>query len=276
MHALLLAAALVLAQDDAPEAPRAPGEPTHGLKVLGFTRDHRFLVYSGYSGGEEEAQEVTVVRDLLLGSSVLLNADDAAKYLTQHPVDPAAASRTSPDGKSIAEVRVDANDTGGSWMNGAWTSEKTSTWNLSVTRAGKTSTAATAAPADAVEVYWSPDGRYTLWLSRIESRGMRDVGSEDLRIGTDGRPSVAVVMDKAKLKESGLKIASLLDQAGFAVLATTAAQKSRPKSVVFARGGLDADAKALAARLPGGATVEPLTWAATTDLVVYFAGGAGK
>ncbi len=274
MHALLLTASLVLAQDDGAEVPL--GEPTHGLKVLGFTRDHQAVVYSGYFGEDELAREVTVSANLRGGAPRFLGETDAAAFLAKTPLDSAIASRTSPDGKSIAEVVVDASDTSGSWMKGVWKAEKSSAWDLSVTRNGVTTTAGTASPADLAEVFWSPDGRYTAWILSVASRGMRDPGSQQLVIASDGRPTASVVMEKAKLAAWAPKISALIDQGGYAVLATSAAQKARPSSVVFVKGGQEKAAKELAAKLPGGATVELLTWPSATDIVVYLAASALK
>jgi len=46
------------------------------------------------------------------------------------------------------------------------------------------------------------------------------------------------------------------------------AQKARPKTVVYVAKGSEAQAKALAALLPGGAAVEPLTWKVNASVVI--------
>jgi hypothetical protein len=278
MNALLVAAALVLAQDGEgePTRPLLEAAPTRGFKVLGFTKDHQSVVYSGYSGFDDDSTLVTVVERLTSSGTEVFSAADFEKWLARNPLEEPLASRTSPDGKSVAEVLVDATDNSGSWLNSRWKAAKSSVWKLSVTRNGVTTTAGTVAPADSAEVFWSPDGRYTAWIISVASRGMRDEGSQDLIIASDGRPTASIVMEKSKLAAWAPKISALVDKGGFAVLATTVAKQPRPKSVVFARNPADTAVKELAAKVPGGATVEPLTWASATDVVVYVAEAALK
>lgn len=85
---------------------------------------------------------------------------------------------------------------------------------------------------------------------------------------------------RIQLKSMGLapgteaKAAAALDTAGFAVTSWEAAQAKRATSVVYAGKGQEALAKKLAEALPGGATVEPLTWKAKVDVVVALGSSA--
>ncbi len=64
------------------------------------------------------------------------------------------------------------------------------------------------------------------------------------------------------------KAFAALEKAGFAPTHQRAAQDARNRSVVYAAKGNEMDAARIAAALPGGATVEPLTWTAQFDVVV--------
>jgi hypothetical protein len=52
------------------------------------------------------------------------------------------------------------------------------------------------------------------------------------------------------------------------------AQKAREKTVVYAAEGFEAQAQAIAAKVPGGAVVEPLTWKPIGDLVIALGASA--
>jgi hypothetical protein len=135
--------------------------------------------------------------------------------------------------------------------------------------------AAYCAPAGSVDVYWTPDGRRTLWIAHHAGHAMRDPGYDEIVVGTDGNPGVSVAVDKAKLKDAE-KISAALAKAGFTVLKVSAAKKPRDKSVVFAAAGHEAEAKKLAAAVPGGAEVQTLDWKSPLDLVVALGPDAVK
>jgi hypothetical protein len=61
---------------------------------------------------------------------------------------------------------------------------------------------------------------------------------------------------------------SLAASVGCVVSFAGEAKKARPASVIYFAKGNEAEAKALAEKLPGGATTEPLTWETTANLVL--------
>ena len=59
-----------------------------------------------------------------------------------------------------------------------------------------------------------------------------------------------------------------LEKAGFAPTGQGPADTARPRAVVYAAKGFEADAKRIAAAVPGGASVEALSWKCKFDVVV--------
>ncbi len=186
---------------------------------------------------------------------------------------PLVAARTSPDKKAVAEVVVGDVSQAGSWVGDSWVNGSSNEWSLVIKRGGTQALAAHCEPAGSVDVYWTPDGKRTLWLAHHSGHSMRDPGFDTLVVGTDGNPGVAVAMDKAQLKDAD-KVSATLAKAGFTVLSVTPAKKARDKSVVFAAAGHEADAKKLAAAVPGGAEVQKLDWKSQVDLVIALAPNA--
>jgi hypothetical protein len=253
-------------------AASAPGNVT---SIDGVTKDGRYLVWTGQD--DYESPGATVVQDLWTGARTVFgqelgedgpkDSDKLQKWKAAHPLVEVRAGRTSPDKQAVADVvSVEVTGSGG-WNGDTWSSGSSSGWNLVVKRGGTQQVAAKCDPASAVEVYWTPDGKRTIWVVGHRGRAMRDPGYDDLIIGTDGNPGVAVAVDKAKLRDAE-KLSAPFAKAGFTVLSLTPAVKAREKSVVFAAAGHEADAKKLAAAVPGGADVQKLDWKSQVDLVV--------
>jgi hypothetical protein len=274
---LTLGAAPALAQN-------APGNVTD---LFGTTKDGRYLVWAGMEGdpGMGEGTTTTVVQDLLTGAqTVYSEAADAPKQLGTeqldkwkgaHPLTPLVAGRSSPDKKATADVVAAAASTAGGWTGGVWSNDATEDWDLVVKRGAAQTLAARCEPASSIDVYWTADGKHTLWVARHNGHSMRDPGYDSLIVGTDGNVGVALAVDKAKLKAAE-QLAPALSKAGFTVLSVTPAKKPRDKSVVFAAHGREEDAKKLAAAVPGGAEVQKLDWQSPHDLVVALGPDAVK
>ena len=241
----------------------------NNIEVMGFSKDGRYLVYSSLAEDHDDWFNQVTAKDLLTGQVQTFRDGKEAGFLKAHPLVDAIAGRTSPDGKATAEVVAEEMKGGGVWSTDRWRLGRESAWHLSVARDGRTTKVAELSPGNYLDVYWSPDGKFTAWVAVTNSRGMRDPGFQEIVVGTDGRPSIALVMDKDNVKAGLLKLAQTVTKAGFAVVSSGSASKPREKSVVFAAEGLEEQAKALAAVVPGGATVEKLTWKAAARLVVY-------
>lgn len=85
-----------------------------------------------------------------------------------------------------------------------------------------------------------------------------------------GGPSVEVLAPGDAT--AGAAVADAAEKAGWAVAAMGVAKQARPKTVVFAAAGKETDAAKLAAALPGGASVEKLTWPSKAELVIAVGG----
>jgi hypothetical protein len=265
----------------------AQSAPSNVMELLGTTKDGRYVAWRGGDGDPMGGGEAMVVQDLLTGAqAVYLGAADDQhpnqpgpeqfdKWKETHELTALVMGRNAPDKKGVADVVSGAASAPGSWTNGVWSNSATDDWDLVVKRGAKQTVAARCAPASSIDVYWTADGKHTVWLAHHSGHSMRDPGSDNLIVGTDGNVGVAIAVDKAKLKAVE-KIAPALSKAGFTVLSVTPAKKPRDKSVVFAAQGHEEDAKKLAAAVPGGAEVQKLDWQSPHDLVVALAADAVK
>jgi len=190
-------------------------------------------------------------------------------------------SRTSPDGKSRAEVQAQTYSGKGTWKGADFKPPKHGVAELRVSR-GKKSTLSRswndglflATP------YWSPDGRYVAWVLKTSDwQGMDGSVQLYVVIGSGGNPRAQVLAAPDVLKQAGGPVTKAVEAAGLTVVLVGKAQKPRDQSVVYAAKGFEAAAKRAAAAVPGGATVEPLTWKPGVELVVALgrsALGGGK
>lgn len=91
-------------------------------------------------------------------------------------------------------------------------------------------------------------------------------------VGRTAPPLVELLVDKKKLDQLGPSLSSALGRAGYPPFRTAAAVKPRATSVVYAASGMEAAARLVAAAVPGGAEVQPLSW--KTDAEISVAAGA--
>lgn len=117
-----------------------------------------------------------------------------------------------------------------------------------------------------VRVWWSPDGRRALVAS--SSAFSYSGGYAALVPGPLPRVQVLYppggMLTSAQLQQLDALAAPL----GCVVSYAGEAKKARPTTVIYADKGFEKQAKALAEKVPGGATVEPRTWASNASLVV--------
>ena len=272
--------AVVLVASGASAADRVIRAPGSCL-IEGVTKDGRYLTWTG-NDGEGDPEQRLVVRDLISGAEVVLSDYDAEnservpagkKWREAHPLVAAVPGRTSPDKSRVLGLEQGAAVTG-AWVGDEWSSQG-GEWTMVVTHDGKASPVASMSVANAIDVFWTPDGKHTLFVAHHSGHGMRDPGYDELIIGTDGNPAVGLAVDKSRLKDAE-KIAGALGKTGFTVVSITPAQKAREKSVVFAAAGSEADAQRLAAAVPGGATVEKMGWKSPLPLVIALGPAALK
>jgi hypothetical protein len=149
----------------------------------------------------------------------------------------------------------------GSWEGNAFT--PATTFRAAVTRGSAEWPLTLPGVPDRVYAWWSPDSRRAL-LELITN------DSSTFLLVPGAFPRVQVLYPpKAPLDGDALvKVDRLAAKAGLVVAFAGEAQKARPKTVVYVAKGSEAQAKALAALLPGGATVEPLTWKVNASVVI--------
>ena len=128
---------------------------------------------------------------------------------------------------------------------------------------------------DTLSVYWSPDGRYVAWVvSPSRFHGMDGSSLVTASVGAAG-PQVQVLGMPEVLKVATSKVTAAVEKQGAMVVFVGRAKKARATSVVYAAAGSEREAQAIAKALPGGGTVEALTWAAGVELVVALGASAG-
>lgn len=117
--------------------------------------------------------------------------------------------------------------------------------------------------------YWSSTGRH-VFVELVEAtvRTMRgpDGGRQQYIVLPCG---VRVEVDApAGLEAAAGPVAEAVDKAGLAVVSIGTAKAHRAATVIYADDAHTAAATKLAAKIPGGATVDKLTWKPKADLVV--------
>ena len=242
--------------------------------VVGWTHDGKFAYV--INDGNEEGKQLVVLDvagfsgtrtfPLTGGTSDAPAEEDKKTFEKLGSITPASAAGSSADGKAFADVLLSASGSKGSWNAGHWEAGGPDAWQFSVKKGGKTFLAASSGSASSVTVYFSPDGRRTVWIVHYAGRSMRDPSEDDVLVGTGGTVAVGIVIDRARLSE-GKALAARLAKAGFEVMSVTAALKARDATVVYFSDRYPQEAKQLAALIPG-ATTEALTWASPRDLVV--------
>lgn len=263
----------------------------------GWTQDSRFVVFTlttewaaTEAGDGGKAVETWVV-DGRTGATAkyqagkpdkkakdVLSAEALAEWKKAHPLAPVVPSKTSPDKAATARIDLVADDGKGSWAGAGYAfgcqgedcMMMQGKLTFSVEKAGKTYRGAGWEESSAgnlrgaVVPYWSPDGHRVAWALERGYAMMNDFGYGKVFVSA---ASVRTEVVAAKDLSPDAAI-DALEKAGVYVTKTGPAQKAREKSVVYFAKGFDAEAKAAAAAVPGGATTEPLSWKAESDLVI--------
>lgn len=259
---------------------------------------------SGEQQGPTWSAVVAVVNDLNTGKAqryalsfkgegkkATAKAQDAVKALPDgaafeawkkdHPLS-LLLSRTSPDGKRTADITVKPSDAAG-WKKDTFEFERMagndgcrSLLTFSTASDGKTEPVQSwwgegpgaGMLSGTVRVAWSPDGRRLAWVIHRNSGMMRDHAQDLVKLSAATGPRIELLADKAIAEVAGPRVSEALALEGYFVANVGPAKKARDATVVYAAKGFEAQAKALAALVPGGATVEALSWKADSELVV--------
>lgn len=128
---------------------------------------------------------------------------------------------------------------------------------------------ATYQPTWKATPYWDPAGRHVAFLleeATVKTMRGPDGGRTSLVLVPCGtRISVVGPADAKAIKD---KVADLLEKGGYNVSDIGPAKAKRAATVVYANATHSAEAEKIARSIPGGATVEKLTWKPKVDIVV--------
>jgi hypothetical protein len=187
------------------------------------------------------------------------------------------ADRKSKTGTANIAVKLDEGSSAWKGSSIGWTVENSAKVSLSVTCGKVTNTgdlieqemSATYQPEWKATPYWDPAGRHVAFL-------MQEAVAKTMRGPEGGRSSIvlvpcgtriSVVAPASAIAEQD-KVAAALEKIGYNVVDLGPAKAKRAATVVYASAKHTAEAEALAKKIPGGATVEKLTWKPKADIVV--------
>jgi hypothetical protein len=126
-----------------------------------------------------------------------------------------SASRSSPDGKAMAEVKLNVpTETEGNWKGATFTPPKSGNHQLVIQRGGRSFVTGQADSIDTLSVYWSPDGRYVAWVvSPSRFHGMDGSSLVTASVGAAG-PQVQVLGMPEVLKVATSKVTAVVEKQG--------------------------------------------------------------
>lgn len=240
-------------------------------QVLGWTKDGAHFAY-----GACDQPPAFTPPDYCTGYYVLsartgdvVELKDKAAYeawTKAHPFADGTADGSNHGGK--AELVVVA--PGADWYHGTFSASAKPT-SCNIVR-GAEKLACHFTVAAGVIVSWSPDETRLAWISSRQPCDRDASGARCEPVVTAGvERAIGPEIDVAAidLKDASIdKTMMALEHAGFAPTSTAAAKAARAKSVVYVAKGFDDAGKKIAAAVPGGASVEPLTWKTDYDVVV--------
>lgn len=195
-----------------------------------------------------------------------------------HPLTKASARKTRAGEAGVAVKMENPEGDPPAWDKSSigWIVTGTTTVTLSVTCGKDTAReviqqemAAMYEPDWTATPYWDPTGHRVLFLlQEAVAKTMRgpDGGHIQYVVVPCG-PRVEVVASSG-LDQAAVKVADAVEKAGFTAISIGPAQAARPATVIYADAAHTELATRLAAAIPGGATVDKLTWKPKADLVV--------
>jgi hypothetical protein len=248
---------------------------TPSSTVLGFTAAGDFFVYT--VGFDEQPPDEWYVVSVRTGKQTAFSKkEEYAAWVAKHPMpgeDAAApaSGRKSPDGKT--EVVLQAK--GGKWTESDWSTDDEKAPSCSMkTPAGTLPCVSFSYRTGAgVSPYWAPSSARVVWFSSYRSCAPTGTGDytcdQDWNARVDRTAGPSVQMLAKDLPDSVLeKVSAAVEKAGFVTTNADTAKAAREKSVVYAsKTAMDA-AKKIATAVPGGATVEALSWKTPYDVVI--------
>jgi len=117
--------------------------------------------------------------------------------------------------------------------------------------------------------YRAPDHKRVAWLMVSDVvYAMANHRNARLLVAPARGPMLRLVAHAAILAQAMRPVRLALAEKGFLVASVGKADTDRARSAVYFAPGSEGSAKEIAAAVPGGATVEPLTWKEDSDIVV--------
>jgi hypothetical protein len=259
------------------DAPPIPG--LHVTAPIGWTTDGRWFVYA--FDRVDEAGETTQ------GVGALDTLTDTTTYVTlesfraEHPMAPLDVGPTCGAATLVQkdeELGGYGSYEGHQETNGYAFAQSLSTWlTLGVTADGQTWTHAEFGYERFLQVShaWAPGCHHLAWLlqggyQEYSPRARTPIGPYSPRMGLLVKPvgPVVHVMAHPSATAAVDPTIAALTAAGFAPHVGPAALQDRDYTVVYTALAARADAARIAAAVPGGATIEALTWTTPADVVV--------
>jgi hypothetical protein len=127
-----------------------------------------------------------------------------------------------------------------------------------------------------VEVFWSADGKRAAFVTNWGWVMPENPGHGEVLFAPATGPRLELVADAKFSDAAAMAAMRALDAAGIVVLRRGKAKVERELSVVYAAKGAEDFAAKVAAAVPGGASVEPLTWKADAEVVLALGASAAK
>ncbi|MGC4121890.1 MAG: hypothetical protein QM765_46380 [Myxococcales bacterium] len=259
------AALAILMVPVAAEAQYAP------LENPGWTKSGSHFSYSNFSAGAVEVSVVDAMTGIETSECAFHYDDGSLCSSVEKDHEDTVASQTSPDGKGKAEVVLVMKKGSGKWEGGKFVREASFETEFRVVRDGVSRVSATV-PRSVTHVtpYWSPDGKRIAWVidDGYQQCGMMSCSLISAVIGSAGGVNVQLLADNALLSKVVRPAAKAVAAAGLTPAFVGKALKAREKSAIYFAEGFQAQADKIAKALPGGASVEKLTWKSPADIVV--------
>jgi hypothetical protein len=244
------------------------------------------------AGGEGEPEDAAAARE----ETVTSGTAQWPVWLKAHPLKPARASRKSPDGSLVATVvgregttivKCDQSSEAFCYQNkmpdedcpgiqfGCGANPGKVLAQLTVKGAARPSREfAVKGLTGEVSPFWLGADRVLWFMHDKGANAIRDPETCEVVVTGPGT-TVEVLADEKLLKqETRAKVSAALGKANVALVRFGTAKKARDTSVIYAAKGSEAQAKSLAALVPGGATVDALTWKSDCDLVLALGSSA--
>lgn len=261
--------------------------PRHGLyaeEPLGWSADSRYFAFTGEQVSDDAATKVVAVIDAREDSLQTLTRSAFDAWRASHPlVEPDSDARCGSAtlfarGEDLSGFSSGQTTLSGGVFDFQATMGDDKIATLGVTWREQTWVHAELSPEVLywgharlkVRPTWSPDCRFVAWLLVSHEPGGPGVGpwspGQPVLVRPAG-PTVHIMAHRSAPQTID-PIYEGLREAGFAPHVGPRALKDRDETVIYTSGAVGGLAEELAAAIPGGATIEPLTWYTPADVIV--------